>query len=130
MNLKVLLPTHVLIDEPVTKIKAEAEDGLFCLLPRHIDFLSALVPSILTFETPKGQERFLAIDEGVLLKHDSEVLVSTRHALEGNNLGALHHTIHDQFLELNDLEKKARAAATRLESDLVRRFMELREHGP
>jgi F-type H+-transporting ATPase subunit epsilon len=129
MRLKVLLPTKVLIDEEVMKITAEAEDGLFCLLPRHVDFLSALVPSILSFETPAGSERFLAIDEGILLKHELEVLVSTRHAIEGNNLGELHQTIQEQFLELNDLEKTARSAAIRLESNLVHRFMELREHG-
>lgn len=129
MRMKVMLPTKVFIDEEVTKITAEAADGMFCLLPRHIDFLSALVPSILSFETPDGQERFLAIDEGILLKHESDVLVSTRHAVDGNNLGALHQTIQEQFLELNDLEKTARSASIRLESDLVHRFMELREHG-
>ena len=128
MRLKILLPTHVLIDEEVIKIKAEAEDGMFCLLPRHIDFLSALVPSILSFEPSEGEERFLAIDEGILLKQGSEVLVSTQHAIEGTNLGELHTMIHDQFLEFNELEKKARSAAVRLETDLVRRFMELREH--
>ena len=44
MRLKVLLPTKVLIDEEVTKVVAEAENGSFCILPRHIDFVSALVP--------------------------------------------------------------------------------------
>lgn len=128
MRLKLLLPSKVFLDEKVIKIKAEGGDGLFCLLPKHIDFLSALAPSILTFETPGGHERFVAIDEGILLKYESEVLVSTRHAIEGQDLGELQQTVRDQFLELNDLEKKARAAAVRLESDLVRRFMELREY--
>lgn len=129
MRLKIFLPSKVFIDEEVTKITAEGEDGVFCLLPRHIDFLSALAPSILSFETPNGDERFLAIDEGILLKHESEVLVSTRHAIEGKTLGELHQTIQDQFLALNDFDKKARSAAIRLESNLVHRFMELREHG-
>ena len=31
MKLKVWLPTSVLLDETVTKIKAEAENGHFCL---------------------------------------------------------------------------------------------------
>jgi len=44
MQLKVLLPTQVLVDEPVSKVVAEGEDGSFCLLPRHVDFTSALVP--------------------------------------------------------------------------------------
>ncbi|NMC75543.1 MAG: F0F1 ATP synthase subunit epsilon, partial [Geobacteraceae bacterium] len=44
MKLTVLLPTGVLVDQEVTKVTAEAENGSFCLLPRHIDFLAALVP--------------------------------------------------------------------------------------
>ncbi len=37
MRLKVLLPTKVLVDEPVTKISAQDGTGAFTLLPRHID---------------------------------------------------------------------------------------------
>ena len=125
MRLKVLLPTNVLIDEEVTKITAEAEDGSFCLLPRHIDFLTALVPGILVFETPDAQERVLAVDEAMLLKNGSEVLISTRQAVEGKNLGELSRIIKEQYLVLDDYEKKARAAAIKLEVNFVRRFMEL-----
>ena len=56
MQLKVLLPTQVLVDEPVSKVVAEGEDGSFCLLPRHVDFTSALVPGLLVFEPAGGGE--------------------------------------------------------------------------
>ncbi len=46
MRLKVLLPSQVLIDQEVSKIIAEAENGSFCLLPRHVDFSAALVPGL------------------------------------------------------------------------------------
>jgi F-type H+-transporting ATPase subunit epsilon len=45
----------------VTKIIAEAEHGVFCLLPQHIDFVAALVPAILSFEAETGEEVFVAI---------------------------------------------------------------------
>ena len=129
MRLKVLLPTEMLVDEEVTKITAEAADGSFCLLPRHIDFVTALVPGILTFETPKEKEHILAIDEGVLLKCGKEVIISTRQGIKGAALGDLKKDIEENFLVLDDREKKSRSAAARLEADLVRRFMELREYG-
>ena len=129
MRLKVLLPTEVLVDEEVTKITAEAVDGSFCLLPRHIDFVTALVPGILTFETPKKKEHIFAIDEGVLLKSGKEVIISTRQGIKGEALGDLKKAIEENFLVLDDREKNARSAAARLEADLVRRFMELLEHG-
>ena len=76
MNLKILLPAGVLLNEDVIKVIAEAVNGSFCLLPRHIDFLAALAPGILSFVSTEGKEEFLAVDEGVLVKAGPEVLVS------------------------------------------------------
>ena len=126
MQLKVLLPTEVLVDEAVTQVTAEAENGSFCLLPRHVDFAAALAPGLLSFEKGDGREEFLAIDEGMLVKCGGEVLVSTRRAARGADLGELQRTIDQQFSVLDEHEKAARTASARLEADLVRRFMELR----
>jgi F-type H+-transporting ATPase subunit epsilon len=68
MNLKVLLPTEILIDQPVMKIIAEAENGSFCLLPKHVDFISALLPGILTFVDEQNCEYYLGIGGGILTK--------------------------------------------------------------
>jgi F-type H+-transporting ATPase subunit epsilon len=129
MRLKVLLPTEILIDREVTKVTAEAENGSFCLLPRHIDFVAALVPGILLFESAGGKEEYIAVDEGILVKAGKEVLVSTRNAVQASQLGILRQTVEERFLVLDDREKMARSAAAKLEADLVRRFMELGKHG-
>jgi F-type H+-transporting ATPase subunit epsilon len=125
MQLKVLLPTQVLLEEEVAKVTAEAENGSFCLLSRHIDFVAALVPGLFSFETEDGEETFLAIDEGTLVKCGREVLVSTRNAVRGRDLGQLQQVVEEQFSVLDERERKARSALARLEADLVRRFMEL-----
>jgi F-type H+-transporting ATPase subunit epsilon len=125
MRLKVLLPTRVLLDEQVTKVVAEAVNGSFGLLPRHIDFVAPLVAGILSFETEDGSEQFLAVDEGILVKHGAEVLVSTRQAVRGGDLGHLRVTVEQQFRLLEDRERMTRSALARLESNIVRRFMEM-----
>ena len=127
MRLKVLLPTQILIDEEAVKVIAEAENGSFCLLPRHIDFAAALVPGLLSFTTIDEKEEFLALDEGILVKRGPEVLVSTRNAVLGPDLGKLRQMIKKQYQELEEHEKKVQAALARLEADLVRRFIELGE---
>jgi len=129
MKLKVLLPTHILVDEEVTKVIAEAENGSFCLLPRHIDFAPPLVPGLFSFVTAQGVEQFLAVDEGVLIKCGGEVLVSTRNAVIGPDLGMLKQTIQKRFVELDDREKISRSALAKLEANFVRRFMELKKPG-
>ncbi|REJ65761.1 MAG: F0F1 ATP synthase subunit epsilon [Planctomycetota bacterium] len=124
MNLKVLLPNEVFMDREVTKVTAEAQNGYFCLLPRHVDFVAALVPGLLSFEDEDGREHFLAIDEGALVKCGPEVLVSTRSAAADGDLGQLRHVVEEQFEVLDERERLARSATARLEAGLVRRFME------
>ncbi|MFH1756457.1 MAG: F0F1 ATP synthase subunit epsilon [Pseudomonadota bacterium] len=128
MKLKILLPAEILIDQEVRQVVAEAENGSFCLLPHHIDFVAGLVPGILAFETAEGKEEFIAVDEGILVKVGQEVLVSTGKGVRGPELGGLWQTIQDEFKVLDEREKKARSAAARLEADLVRRFMEIGGH--
>jgi F-type H+-transporting ATPase subunit epsilon len=129
MKLKVLLPTKILLQEEVTKVTAEAENGCFCLLPHHIDFVSTLVPGILSFVCTDERERFLAVDEGILVKCGLEVLVSTKQAVEGSELGKLQQTVEREFRVLDEREKLTRAAVAKLEANLIRQFTELGKHG-
>ena len=123
MRLKVLLPTQQLINEEVTKVVARAENGSFGLLPRHIDFVAALAPGLLYFETPSGAEQFLAVDRGILVKQGPDVQVSTRNAVRGPDLGLVKQAVVEQFQKLDTQEKFARSALAKLEADFVRRFI-------
>lgn len=125
MNLKILLPSHILLDKDVNKVTAEAENGSFTLLPRHIDFLSALVPGILSYEDSGSRENFVAIDEGLLLKCGDEVVVSTANAVQGGNLGELENIVKEQFMAIDEKEQQARSATAKIEAGFIRRFMEI-----
>jgi F-type H+-transporting ATPase subunit epsilon len=125
MRLKVLLPTEVLVDEPVKKVIAEAANGSFCLLPRHIDFAAALVPGLMSFVAANEREMFMAVNEGILVKCGRQVTVSTRSAVIGPDLGTLKQMIEEQFRKLDEREQMARSAVVKLEADFVRRFIEM-----
>ena len=125
MQLKVQLPGQVFIDEPVQKIIAEAQNGFFCLEPRHIDFVTALVPGLITYLAEDGSERILATDEGMLVKCGEEVLISTFSAIPGKELGTLRESIANYFTKQNEEEQLARSAAARLEAGIVRRFIDM-----
>ncbi|MBN1991753.1 MAG: F0F1 ATP synthase subunit epsilon [Anaerolineae bacterium] len=127
MKLKVLLPTEHLVEETVTKVSAEAENGAFTLLPRHIDFTASLVPGILAFELQSGQQRFLAVDQGVLVKCGAEVYVSTMNAVQSADLDELKQTVREQFEVLDEHEKKTHTALARLEANFIQHFMEIDE---
>ena len=80
MKLKILLPAEVFLDEEVTKVVAEAENGFFCLMPQHVDFTTALVPGVFSYSTAEGEDAYLA-DEGMLYVPPQ--------CAEGNRCGAL-----------------------------------------
>lgn len=125
MRLKILLPSHILIDEPVQKVIAEGWNGSFCLEPRHVDFVSALKPGLLQLNAATGQEFFVAVDEGILVKCADEVLVSTYNAVKGDDLATLKDTVEHRFRQLDEIERIARSALARLEAGVVRRFIQL-----
>ncbi|MEA2108409.1 MAG: F0F1 ATP synthase subunit epsilon [Pseudomonadota bacterium] len=129
MELKIILPTMILIDEKASKITAEAQNGSFCLRPRHIDFAAALVPGLFSFVNHDGREIFLAVDEGVLVKCGRRVLVSSRRAVQGTDLGTLTRLVEDEFLILDDREKTVRSAISKIEADFIRSFLEIQKHG-
>jgi F-type H+-transporting ATPase subunit epsilon len=128
MRLKVWVPTEVLLDEEVTKVKAEAENGWFCILPRHIDFVTALVPGILSFVAPGRPTQYLAIDHGILVKCGPEVSVSTRNAVRGTDLATLQETVAEHFRVLREKEQTARLFEAKLEADLVRQLVQVERY--
>jgi F-type H+-transporting ATPase subunit epsilon len=127
MQLKVLLPDEVLVDAAVGKIIAEAENGSFCLEPRHVDFVAALVPSLLAYTTAEGAEMFVGIDEGILVKCGSVVRVSTREAVAGSDPEALKSAMVRRSSATDEHEHCARAVLARLEAGMAKRFLELQK---
>ena len=129
MNLKVLLAAEVLLETEVSKVIAEAHNGFFCLLPKHVDFVTALVPGILSFEISGDREEYLAVDEGILVKCGEDVLVSARNAVQGPDLGQLQSTVSEKFEAIDEHEQTARTAMAKIEAGFVRRFLEIQRYG-
>jgi len=127
MNLKILLPHQVFADlKGIKRIVAETFQGSFGILPHRLDCAAALAPGILIYETESGNVVYLAVDEGILVKAGEEVLVSVRNAVAGAELGNLHQTISQEYLKLDDHEKKVRSVMAKLELGFIRRFEEFR----
>ena len=125
MNLKVVTPTRTVVDVRVEKATVRGREGSRTYLPRHIDFVTAVAPSVMSWLPAGGEEQFAAIDEGILVKVGDDLLVSTAYAVHGPELGRLRETVEEQFEQRGEREKTARTALARLEASIVRRFMEL-----
>ena len=110
MHLKILMPFQIFAEiSQVKRIIAETSEGSFGNYPRRLDCVTALEPGILTYETAdSGNEIYIAVDEGILVKQKQSVLVSVRNAIGGAELGELHDKVRSEFLELDDHERSVR----------------------
>ena len=126
MRLKILLPYRVFADESgVTHILVVTKSGAFGLLPHRLDCTTAIVPGILAYRNKSGEDAFLAVDEGSLIKTGSEVIISVRNAIGGQDLGKLRAAVEHEFLDLDERERSLRNLIVKVESDFVRRFLEM-----
>ena len=126
MRLKILLPYRVFVDElGVTDITVVTRGGAFGLLPHRLDCTAGIARGILTYRRKTGEDVYLAIDEGVLIKTGPEVIISVRNAVGGQDLGRLRAAVEQEFLNLDERERSVRNLTAKVESDFVRRFLEM-----
>lgn len=126
MQLKILLPFKVFAEKnDVLRIVAESTYGSFGLLPHRLDCAAMLVPGILVYETHEDGEVCVAVDQGVLVKTGSAVLVSVRNAIGGTDLEQLRTAVEQEFLTLDEQETNTRSVLAKLEGGFVRRFAAL-----
>jgi F-type H+-transporting ATPase subunit epsilon len=123
MHLKMLLPYQVFADKSgVSRIVVETSHGSFGLLPQRLDCVAELTPGILTYQTAMDGEVFVAVDEGVLVKTGTEVLVSVRRAISGKDLTTLRHAVEQEFKTIDEHEQSTRSVMAKLETGFLQRF--------
>lgn len=127
MQITINLPHAVLFDGAATRLNAVAGNGGFGILPNHVDFVTALVPSVLLLMTPDGSEVVFGIDEGLLVKKGYDVRIAVRRGVQSDDLDTLRANVGALFDDMADSERIARTAMSRLEADMVRRFAGLRK---
>lgn len=126
MNLKVYCPTGIVLEKSIKKIDFQALDGYFTLLPKHVDFVTALTPNIVRF-TDGTKTTFMACNRGILTKIGQEVVLSSHKVVLSDTLSSLEKTIAVEFKQDDEQRKEINAVMARLEVGLSRGFMRLKE---
>lgn len=130
MSVTLRLPTQTLFEGRAERLTAVAPNGAFGMWPNHVDFVTALVPSVMTLRLMDGSEAIFGIDEGLLVKKGHTVAVAVLRGVHGDDLGNLRQTVETRFVQMDEEERQARSALSRLEADMIRRFAELQRPGP
>ena len=127
MRFKTFIPSGMVLDREVGRIRFDAQDGSRTFLPGHADFATAVVPGLVSF-TPAdapSDEIFMACDRGILVKEGETVSLSVRRAVMGSDLSVLTKAISGDFKTVVEERKTVNAARTRLEVGLTRGLMQL-----
>lgn len=130
MDVCLRLPARTLYQGKARKVFAVAENGAFGMLPNHVDFVTSLVPSVLILTLENGSEQIFGIDEGILVKKGHQVDIAIRRGVPGENLDSLQESVRRNFVEVDEDERVARSALSRLEAGMVRRFADLQRPKP
>lgn len=125
MTVSLHLPSRMLFKGEAVQLTAVAPNGAFGIQPNHIDFVTALVPSVLTLRLVDGSEAIFGVDEGILVKKGHVVNIAALRGVRGEDLNSLKETVEANFARMDEEERQARSALSRLEADMVRRFSEL-----
>ena len=126
MKLRVFTPVETFLETEISKIDFEALDGFFTLLPKHVDFASAMPPNILHFTTSNGQTKYMACNRGIVVKKGDEVSLSVHKAVLSDSLQTLSRTIEVEFKQDDEERKEVNTVMARLEAGLSRGFMKLK----
>lgn len=131
MRLTVTTPQAVVLDvADVTAVRAEDASGDFGICPGHVDFLTVLTPSVITYRQ-NGVLRHLAVRGGVLTVRDgASVLVATRQAFSGGDLDHLERVLLDSTAQEAAEEKAGRRHAARLQATVTRLVQRYLHAGP
>ena len=115
INFKVLTPSETLLDLKVKSVSAKGMEGNFGMLPRHIDYIASVVPSILSYKDENNKKHLLAVNEGTLVKCGQNITVSVLGATLGSNMEELQKAVLESYQVFDDDEREARTALQRLE---------------
>lgn len=123
MKLVVFTPMGSVLSYKVKKVILETLDGYYTLLPKHIDFVSALGGSIVSYVAEnETKEKYIACHPGIVVKKGEVVTITVQSAVLGDNLTELEDVVRKYFKQNNEQRKELNTAMARLELGLIRGF--------
>jgi F-type H+-transporting ATPase subunit epsilon len=121
MKLEILVPDGVVLDTPISGLRAADASGLFGLWPNHEDFATLLVPCVLSYRDEEDREHYAAVDGGVLVLRSQTEFGNERRV----SIGTREAVLADRIEEVADAAAAMLAARRQEERTAREEFAEL-----
>jgi len=122
-DLRIITPLVIIVDQPALVLRAIDSSGSFGILPRHGDFLTRLVVSVVEWSTPDSAARYCALRGGALTVMNGKVAITTREAVLGDDLETLDREVLTRFHAQIEKEREDHTEGTRLHMNVMRQML-------
>lgn len=85
LNLKLITPSKLMVDEEVGEVVAPGDSGEFGVLPGHVPFITKLMPGELSYKV-NGVGKSIIIDSGIAEVSEDRVIVLTDRVLNSEEV--------------------------------------------
>lgn len=105
----------MVVDEDVEKLTFQGKEGFVTILPNHIDYVSSFDTNIMNFVDINGNKKFVALNNGILVKYSDRVRLTAYKVIMANSLNELKEKINDANINEEDIEKEINKNLKQLE---------------
>jgi len=122
-KIKIITPT-ITFDREIKYIRLKDDTGFFGIMKGHINFVTALVPSLGYYIDIDGREVFLAVDGGILNIKDGVITLTSREVFESDNAEKLGEVIDSTILKRDKSETAFLEMLKGIEKSFMEKTME------
>ena len=115
IDLKIYSPIEMLLDEEVKKLIFQGKEGYVTILPNHIDYVSSFESNIMSYVDKNDNQKFIALNSGILVKYSNKVRLTAYKAIIGDSLKDLKTKVNEITEKEDDIEKEINKNLKQLE---------------
>jgi len=121
---RIITPQAVETVKNISFFRAEDRSGSFGILPRHIEFLTILEPSI-AIAVIEDRETYYAFNSGVLSFKNNVLTITAKEFVQSDNISKLLEMIKHTFKEQEEKERLFRDNIENLQKAFIKKLIEM-----
>ncbi len=121
---RIITPQAVETVKNISFFRAEDRSGSFGILPRHIEFLTILEPSI-AIAVIEDKEHYYAFNSGVLSFKNNALTITAKEFVQSDNISKLLEMIKHTFKEQEEKERLFRDNIENLQKAFIKKLIDM-----
>ena len=121
---RIITPQAVETVKKISFFRAEDKSGSFGILPRHIEFLTVLEPSI-AIAVIEDKEHYYAFNGGVLSFKNNALTITAKEFVQSDNISKLLEMIKHTFKEQEEKERLFKDSIENLQKAFIKKLIEM-----